>query len=166
MLRRSKGRDGDGQRAGGATAGVVVAGDDPDALELMGRILAATGEELHLIPDKASAVAAVTTEPRRAIVVAFSGGQSANLTVVETIRNHADAVVRSTPIIVLADDERNLTYAWQSGIDAHLVRPVPADLLLRTVTEAIARTEQECADHRRTQLRRAQAAALADPDDA
>lgn len=166
MLRRSKGKDADGQRAGIATAGVVVGGDDPDALELMGRLLAATGEELFLIPDKASAVAAVTTEPRRAFVLAFSGGQSGNLAAVESIRNHADPVVRSTPIIVLADDERNLTYAWQSGIDAHLVRPIPADVLVGAVTNAMARTEQERADHRRTQLRRAQAAALADPDDA
>lgn len=164
MLRRSKGKDAEGQRAGVPTAGLVIAGDDPDALELMGRILAATGEELFLIPDKASAIATVATEPRRAVLLAFSGAQTANLSVVESIRNHADDVVRTTPIIVLADDERNLTYAWQSGIDAHLVRPVPADALVGAVTNAMTRTDQERADHRRTQLRRAQAAALADPD--
>lgn len=165
MLRRSKGKDGEGQRAGVDTTGLVVAGDDPDALELLGRILAVTGEELFLIPDKASALATVATEPRRAVLLAFSGGQSGNLAVVESIRNHADAAVRSTPIIVLADDERNLTYAWQSGIDAHLVRPVPADVLVGAVTNAMARTEQERVEHRRTELRRAQAAALADPGD-
>ncbi len=166
VLRRSRGRDGGGHRAGVDTAGVVVAGDDPDALELLGRILAATGEPVQLIADKASAIAAVTTQPRRAFVVTFSGGHSGNLSLVDTIRRHTDAAVRSTPIVMLADDEKNLTYAWQSGIDAHLVRPVPADVLLATVNRAMAATEPERTDHRRTELRRAQAAALADPDDA
>lgn len=166
MLRRSKGRDGDGRRAGVATAGLVVAGDDPDALELMGRILAATGEPVQLIADKASAIAAVTTQPRRAFVVTFGGGHSGNLSLVDTIRRHGDATVRSTPIVMVADDEKNLTYAWQSGIDAHLMRPVAAAELLATVNDAMARTEPERTDHRRTELRRAQAAALADPDDA
>jgi DNA-binding response OmpR family regulator len=166
MLRRSKGKDGDGRRAGVDSSGVVVAGDDPDALELMGRILAATGEPVQLFADKASAVATVTTQPCRAFVLAFAGGPSGSLSLVDTIRNHADAAVRSTPIVLLADDDKNLTYAWQSGIDAHLLRPVHADVLVATVNDAMTRSESERSDHRRTELRRAQAAALADPDDA
>ena len=65
MLRRSRSSEPPGHRSGVATSGVVVAGDDPDALELMGRLLTPLGEPVSLIGDTASAVAAVAASPCR-----------------------------------------------------------------------------------------------------
>ena len=166
MLRRSRGRDGrDGRRANVATSGIVIAGDDPDAVLLLARILEATGQPVEAITDRSSVVAAVIAKPCRAVVVAFSGGHSTNLSVVDAVRSHGEPVVRSTPIVLVADDDKNLTYSWQSGIDEHLVRPIHADDLVAAVEAAMNRSENERTDHRRAELRKAQAAALADPDE-
>ena len=73
MLRRSRSSEPPGHRSGVATSGVVVAGDDPDALELMGRLLTPLGEPVSLIGDTASAVAAVAASPCRVLVLAFHG---------------------------------------------------------------------------------------------
>ena len=72
----------------------------------------------------------------------------------------------TAPIRVLvADDEKNLTFSWQSGIDEYLVRPVHADDLVAAVEAAMARSDAERTDYRRSELRKAQAASLADPGD-
>ncbi|MCB1014117.1 MAG: response regulator transcription factor [Acidimicrobiales bacterium] len=166
MLRRSRSSESHAGAGGGARAGVVVAGDDPDALELMGRLLTPLGEEVSLIGDTASAVGAVAARPCKVLVLAFSGpAQRTNLSALEALHRQSDPTVASTPVVVVADDEHHALDAWQAGIDDHLVRPVHADDLVGAVRGALERTEAQRADHRRQGLNRARAAALADPDD-
>ena len=167
MLRRSRSSEPAGTRSGTATSGVVVAGDDPDALELMGRLLTPLGEPVSLIGDTASAVAAIAASPCRVLVLAFHGeAQHTNLATLASVKRQTDPAVAGTPVIIVADDDHHLLDAWQAGIDDHLVRPVRADALVAAVRGAIERTDAERADHQRQGINRARAAALADPDDA
>ena len=167
MLRRSRSSEPPGHRSGTATSGVVVAGDDPDALELVGRLLTPLGEPVSLIGDTASAVAAVAASPCRVLVLAFHGeAQHTNLATLASVKRQTDPAVAGTPVIIVADDDHHLLDAWQAGIDDHLVRPVRADALVAAVRGALERTEAERADHQRQGLNRARAVALADPDDA
>lgn len=166
MLRRTKASDEvTDPREGVPARGIVVAADDPDALALLRRLLESTGEAVEAIGDTASAVAAVVASPRRALVLAFGNqAPAANRKAVEAVRRQPDAVAAATPIVVLADDEHHVLATWQAGIDDHLVRPVRAEALVSTVTDAMARTERERRDHRRQGLNEARAAAVADPD--
>jgi DNA-binding response OmpR family regulator len=136
--------------------GLVVVSDDKDACELMARLLEREGHEVDRLFSESSVLPALLEQPREAVLVSFSGGSSTNLKLVDSVRNHTDAAVKETPIVLVTIDEKNRVYSWQSGVDGFLVRPFHANELVRTMAETLARAPDERASHRRAELKKAQ----------
>jgi DNA-binding response OmpR family regulator len=60
--------------------------------------------------------------------------------------------IRDTPVVILAATATNRLFAYQSGADGFVVRPVHADELLDVIQVVLNRSPDERADFRRTQL--------------
>ena len=67
--------------------GVLLVCDDPDAGELLNRLMAADGHDVHRVETAEGAVRHLLATPRRAAVLSLSG-PTANRQLLEKIRTH------------------------------------------------------------------------------
>ena len=131
------------------------------ALSLCVAVLAACGrprlvESVGLTAERSfdlTGVAAVLDEgPHAAVVVdSLGAGIAAAFKVLDDVRN-ASAAVRNTPVIILAATDTNRLFAFQSGVDGYVVRPVHAEEFLDTLRLVLARSLEERIEYRRAQL--------------
>jgi len=150
VLRRSKGRKPAEDRQVDRR-GVLAAGDDPDFLELLVRLLEREGHEVNRTEETDDALSALMLHPYRAAVVGFTGRSTA-VTLLEAIRTHDQPQVATTPVVIVAEDPRNRDFAWQSGVDGYLAKPFHSDELLAEVRAAIERPDDQRDAHRQAQL--------------
>jgi CheY-like chemotaxis protein len=123
-----------GRAAGepGAGAVVLVADDDPDILELVGRTLERAGHEVITARDGELALElALEHQPDVAVLdLAMPGIDGHEL----TRRLRADERTRQTSVLVLtaSAQERDRERSEQAGADAHVRKPFsPRDLAAR-----------------------------------
>jgi DNA-binding response OmpR family regulator len=151
MLRRGK-HDTDDRQPGR----ILVVNEDPDACELLCRVLTQAGYEVDRTHDQTSAVSFVTSSvPDVLILDLGDGGIGTNLTVLDSLRTHTDPAVAGVRVVLAAAQANNRMYSWQAGVDAFLVRPFHVDKLLDEIREVLNRPDEERARHRRQQLNEA-----------
>ena len=83
MLRRSKGQTDEEEVDRG---GVLAAGDDPDALKLLARLLEREGYEVNRSTETDDALSALIPHPYQAAVLGFTGRSTA-MALLDAIRN-------------------------------------------------------------------------------
>jgi two-component system, OmpR family, response regulator len=148
MLKRSRT---EGRRSGPTR--VLVVDDDPDACELIARIIERHGMEAVRVHghDQAMTELLGAINAFRAIVVDFShGGPAAGVALLEDVRS-SDAV-NDVPVIILTRLDQNRVFAWQAGADGYLVRPLHASELVAELDAVLARTPEERKAHRQEAL--------------
>jgi DNA-binding response OmpR family regulator len=143
----------------GAPPRVLVIGDDEGSTELESRILAAQGYDVRrgvLGGDDAAAEIA-SFRPHCTVLDLSDGGIGSNLKVLDGIRAHHDPSVANARVVFVAAHGHNRMFSWQAGVDGFVSRPFHGDELLTEVADAVTRSDEERAPHRRHQLDAARA---------
>ena len=153
MLKRSKtDEEIDLEEAGTDTGAVLVVNVDPDACELIARLIESAGwpatrsYNVEAIPQqiqKGSLTSVVIDSMQFGITTAFE--------ILNEIRSSGPDV-RDTPVVILAATATNRLFAYQSGADGFVVRPVHADEFLDVMLMVLTRSPDERVDYRRSQL--------------
>jgi DNA-binding response OmpR family regulator len=153
LLKRSRLDDDlEDETGGGAGDTVLVLNPDADAGELVARLVELAGYPALRFLDQASLIDQLAEGGVTAIVIDSLGtGISSAFEALEAIRAGSPAS-RDTAVIILATTDTNRLYAYQSGVDAFLVRPFHADDLVGTVRIVLARSPAERESHRQDQL--------------
>jgi DNA-binding response OmpR family regulator len=150
VLRRGK-RDDDRRREWEPHGeGVLLVCDDPDAQELLSRLLTAQGHDVHRVETPEGAVRHLLATPRRGAVLSLSG-PTANRQLLEKIRDHPNQPVAEVAIVLLDDDVAAGPAAWDAGVDGFLARPFHADQLATELQEALDRPLAGRQAHREAQ---------------
>jgi two-component system response regulator MprA len=137
-----------------------VVNDDSGGCELVARIFEANGLEARRIHEHGEALLALSKEAGSldAVILDFtSGGTSTSLKLLDSIR-HGDEASRTLPVLILSASANNRLFAYQSGVDAFLVRPFHADELVAAVRAVLARSVEEREAYREAQLEDARSA--------
>ncbi|WP_334142703.1 response regulator [Rhabdothermincola sp.] len=148
MLRRSK----TDEAAHGPTR-VLVVDDDPDACELVARIIESAGWGAARAHSAEEAMSALVggQPPFTALVLDFVGaGTDAALGVLEEVRRRPE--VADVAVVVVAASRYDRDRVWQAGADGLLVRPFHADDLVNELYAVFTRTPDERAAFRAEQL--------------
>lgn len=136
-----------------APAMVMVVNDDPDAAELVCRILVAAGYRVCRAADHDEALRVAAEQlPRAAVLGVSKGGIASNLYLLEALRHRNDQRVATTRVALITRDASSRTFSFQSGTDAFLSRPFHAEQLLEAVHTILAVPADELPQHRRRQL--------------
>jgi DNA-binding response OmpR family regulator len=131
--------------------GILLVCDDPDAGELLARLIDRDGHDVHRVETAEGALRHLLATPRLGAVLSLSG-PTANRQLTDKIRSHPNPPVAGVALVLLADDDAEAAPAWEAGVDGFLVRPFHADDLSATLKAAIGRTPDERAAHRQDQL--------------
>ena len=149
---KKAGEDGADRRSGPGR--VLVVHDDPDGCELLVRILGVAGHEVARAHDFEEMSDLLTDgEPPDCVLLDVNvGGIGGNLKLLDAIRNHGNAAVSGTRVVLVAANPSSAMFSWQAGIDEFLPRPFHADDLITAVAEALARPDADRRHHRRRML--------------
>ena len=135
----------------GPVGTILVFNHDADAAELVGRLVEHAGFGALRFGDPAGLVGQLAEGGVAAVIIdALGTGISAAFELLDAIRN--DQAGRDTAVIILAATATNRLYAYQSGVDAFVVRPFHADELIDAVRTTVGRSVDERERHRREQL--------------
>jgi CheY-like chemotaxis protein len=123
---------------------LVVANDDPDACEVVARVLELDGYEVSRVAG-AEAVAGVVqrTGSTGVLLDLMDGGFGANLEALERLRAGAGAPGREVRVVLVGAQESQELFGWQSGIDGFLVRPFHERDLRRVMADALDRADKD-----------------------
>ena len=151
MLRRSKGRKTaeDGHQI--QRSRILAAGDNPESVELLARLLEREGHEVNRSASTDDALSALILHAYVAAVMEFSGRTTATA-LLDAIRNHEQAQVSETRVVIIAEDARNQSLTWEAGADGYLVKPFHSNDFLAEVRAAVERPDAERAAHRQARL--------------
>jgi DNA-binding NtrC family response regulator len=134
---------------------LVVANDDPDACEVVARVLELDGHEVVRVANSEAVPAVVHDTGATGVVLDLvTGGYGANLDALERLRTRSAGPSRGVRVVLVGATAGQALFAWQSGIDGFLLRPFPADVLRLTVADALARDEKERSGFRTAEQRR------------
>lgn len=151
MLRRSRTDKGDKRHEWEPHGeGVLLVCDDPDAGELLTRLMAADGHDVHRVETAEGAIRHLLATPRRAVVLSLSG-PTANRQLLEKIRSHPNAPVSEVAVVLLADDVAAGPEAWDKGADGFLARPFHTEQLSTEVQSALDRPLTDRPAHRESE---------------
>ena len=135
----------------GPVGTILVFNHDADAAELVGRLVEHAGFGALRFGDAAGLIGQLAEGGVAAVIIdALGTGISAAFELLDAIR--ADRAGSDTAVIILAATDTNRLYAYQSGVDAFVVRPFHADELIEEVRTTIGRSVDERERHRREQL--------------
>ena len=149
---RKRGDDGKERRA---PAVVLVVNDDPDACELLVRMVGTADYRAIGATTDTEARAQIMSElPRCVVLDMTSGGVGSSLKVLDLIRSNEDTRVSSARVVLCASSPKNRSFSFQSGADAFVVRPFHIDDLLREIADVLRRPNEDRARHRRDELAR------------
>lgn len=152
MLKRSKTDDEIDLEAAGTGGRVLVINDDPDACELVARLVESAGWPATRLHDIHGVGEALLAGSYLAVVIdSLTVGITDAFKALDDIRN-GDAAIRDLAVIIIASTDTNRLFAYQSGVDGFVVRPVHADEFLDVVRMVLARDPDERVEYRRAQL--------------
>jgi DNA-binding response OmpR family regulator len=138
-----------------ALALVLIVNDDPDACEMLVRMVASKGYRSVGATNGDEATSRILTELPRCIVLDLdAGGIGTGLKVLDTIRSHNDRRVSTARVVVCADSPKNRSFSFQSGADSFVVRPFHLDELVAQIADVLTRPHDDRARHRRDELAR------------
>jgi DNA-binding response OmpR family regulator len=132
---------------------VLVVNDDPDACELIARIVESAGwaaDRVHSSDDAIDAL--VGAQPTfKAVLIDFSsGGTGMGINLLDVIRRTAG--ITDVPVVLLTRTTTNRVFAWESGADGFLVRPFHGDDLINELMAVFSRSTEERDAYRQEQL--------------
>lgn len=123
---------------------LVVANDDPDACEVVARVLELDGHEVTRIDHQEAVAGIVNSIGATGLVLDLvDGGLGANLEALERMRRKPGPGGREVRVVLIGAQQSQAAFAWQSGIDGFVLRPFHADELRATVAEALDRSEKD-----------------------
>ena len=136
----------------GGPGPVLVLNPDADAGELVARLVELAGFAALRFTEREGLLEQLSEGGVTAVVVDSLGtGISPAFELLDAIRS-GDARTADTPVVILAATDTNRLYAFQSGVDAYLVRPFHADELMETMRSTINRSPDERERVRQAQL--------------
>ncbi len=151
MLKRSKADKAERRREWEPHGeGVLLVCDDPDAGELLSRLITADGHDVHRVETAEGAIRHLLATPRRATVLSLSG-PTANRQLLEKIRDHPNPPVSEVAVVLLADDVGAGPEAWDKGADGFLARPFHNEQLTAELQGALDRPLAARPAHREAQ---------------
>jgi DNA-binding response OmpR family regulator len=152
MLRRGR----DEVHGGPRPPRILVVNDEPDACELLVRVLrsAPEGYEVDRAGDQLTLTERLVADPSvdAVVVDVTSGGIGGGLKILDAVRGSLDPHIANLPVVLVAPSQSSAMFSWQAGVDELLVRPFHARDLLGAVTSAMARPDEERPKHRRQEL--------------
>ncbi len=155
-LRRAKRAEagGDAGLGLGRIVRVLVVNDEPEATELLVRVLSRSGNEVERAHDFTGMADRLGHPPKLDCIVldVAASGIGGNLKLLDAVRTFRDPEVAATPVVLVAGTASSAMFSWQAGIDELLVRPFHADELTAAVEAAVNRPTDERPKHRRRQL--------------
>lgn len=122
-------------------AQVLVIDDDEELLIMLGMILRRAGHTPLLVGDPLEGLACITSNSPDLIILDLMMPHLSGFEVCRRIRNHADAAIANTPIMVLtarvsAEDRQA---ALDNGADAYVVKPVSTHQLTEHIAQLLTR---------------------------
>ena len=152
MLRRGR----DEVHGGPRPPRILVVNDEPDACELLVRVLRSAPEryEVERAGDQLTLTERLAADHSvdAVVVDVTSGGIGGGLKVLDAVRGSLDPHIANLPVVLVAPSQSSAMFSWQAGVDELLVRPFHARDLLGAVATAMARADEERPKHRRQQL--------------
>ena len=134
---------------------VLVVNDEPDACELLVRMIATSGYRTLGATSESDATALMAYDLPRCVVLDLSaGGVGSSLKVLDHIRSHEDHRINTARVVLCAPTAKNRAFSFQSGADSFLVRPFHLDELTGQIADVLRRPHDERARHRRDELAR------------
>jgi len=129
---------------------VLVVSDDPDAGELLGRLLERDGWPVDLAISGAAGLTALcdATDPYTVVVIELGPVPAGEL--LASIRDTPP--VARTRVVVCAGSDAGRVDAWIGGTDGYLVHPFEGAHFLAEITAVVARPDTERHDHRQQQI--------------
>jgi DNA-binding response OmpR family regulator len=138
--------------AGGHGGTVLVLNEDADGCELVARLVELAGFPTVRFYDHSSVADQLTEGGVAAVIIdALGTGIASAFQVLDDIRS-AEERIKDTIVIILAATDTNRLYAYQSGVDAYVVRPFHADDLGEVVRATIGRSLEDRVRYRNMQL--------------
>ncbi|MEO6318442.1 MAG: response regulator [Acidimicrobiales bacterium] len=132
---------------------VLIVNEDPDACEMLVRMVATRGyETIGATSDDEAGSRLVGRLPRCVVLDVHSGGVGTNLKLLDKIRSHEDRRISTARVVLCAASPKNRSFSFQSGADSFLVRPFHLDELVAQITDVLGRAHQDRARHRRDEL--------------
>ncbi len=134
---------------------LLVVDDDPDAIEVVARLLQREGFEVHRAESHSDALfQVISADPAFDGVLALfgAGGPDAAVRFTEAIRTHADSSIAGTRIVAVGYHGDSQVELWASGVDGFVFRPPHEHDLLREVEAALAIAEDAREAHRSSEL--------------
>jgi DNA-binding response OmpR family regulator len=154
LLKRSKTDDEiDQEEAADARAGaVLVINDDQDGCELIARLIESADLSAQRCYDLEEIPGRLDGGDYSAVVVDSDNcGITTAFRILDEIRQ-AGPGVRNIAVVILAATNTNRLFAFQSGVDGYVVRPVHADEFLDVMRLVLDRSPEQRIEYRREQL--------------
>jgi two-component system phosphate regulon response regulator OmpR len=153
MLRRASKVEPEPTPTATAPARLLVVNDDRGACELLCRLLANAGQEVHRAHSPNEAIMEMSAvRPDCVVLDLAAGGIGQNLRLLDSMRSSMDPRIAAVRVVLVAQQTSNRLFSWQAEIDAFVVRPFHAKDLLAQVGEVLTRPDSERARHRRREL--------------
>ncbi len=134
---------------------VLIVNDEPDACQMLVRMVASKGyETIGATSDDQAGGRIVDRLPRCVVLDIASGGIGSSLKLLDKIRSHDDLRVSTARVVLCAASPKNRAFSFQSGADSFVVRPFHLDELVAQITDVLGRGHEERARHRRDELTR------------
>jgi CheY-like chemotaxis protein len=137
---------------------VLAVNDDPDACELLARILTRSGFAVGLSYEAHDAFEQIVElSPDCVLLDLASGGVGPNLKILDRIRRASDPAVALTRVVLVSREPNSRLFCWQAGIDAFLTRPFHMHELVAMVQDVVERPEVQRGPYRQAQADHARA---------
>jgi DNA-binding response OmpR family regulator len=149
--RREEAWDGSERRA---PAAVLVVNENPDACEMLVRMLAHRGFRPTGVTSSDEAGGQMGSLLPRCVVLDIDAGIGTSLKVLDHIRSHPDVRVSAARVVLCGSNPKNRTFSFQSGADSFVLRPYHLDELVAQIDDVLARANEDRARHRRDELAR------------
>jgi DNA-binding response OmpR family regulator len=134
---------------------VMIVNDDPDACEMLVRMIGARGFQTVGANSTDDATGRLSEDLPRCVVLDLdAGGIGTSLKLLDLIRNHGDKKVSSTRVVLCGTNPRNRSFSFESGTDSFLLRPFHIDDLVGQIDDVLGRADKDRARHRRDELAR------------
>jgi len=134
---------------------VLIVNDDPDACEMLVRMVSTKGYRTIGAGTPEEANYRIADDLPRCIVLDLdTGGIGTSLKLLDLIRSHADLRVSTARVVLCAANPKNRYFSFQSGADSFLVPPFHLDELTAQIADVLGRAHEERARHRRDELAR------------
>lgn len=154
MLGRRKDETWNGSERRSAAV-VLVVNDDPDACEMLVRMIGTFGYRAIGATSSEQASGHFAADLPRCIVLDIeAGGIGTSLKVLDMIRHHDDPRVSAARVVLCAASPKNRSFSFQSGADSFVVRPFHVAELVEQITDVLGRAQEDRARHRRDELAR------------